>query len=199
CAEMAFRAKGIQGITQEHLVRKYKASATDQRAIELEIIQALAEHEPRERPDRGLPRQVSGDLGPLVKAAVRSASIYTSQDDAVEDMRQGEPVLLGLKNWEGMLGHVVILTKIEYQEKGRTRTGLGPLDGLMDRVEQVREDLGGDTRYRVRAVEFLDPRRGQTEPRTMTDGELRRHANFWLSTRKAGQIAADARRSLQMR
>lgn len=105
CCEMALKYNGVNDVTQEILVQRFKGSMSDQTAIDGEIILALATDPPPPAPSmQGVPQNHSGamgqvkvDLSHVQNALWKSAKIYSSSDSAVEDFAGGHPSSSGLR------------------------------------------------------------------------------------------------------
>jgi hypothetical protein len=200
CAEMALKYNGIDDITQEQLVEKVKGKASDQTAIDTEIIVALAT-EPKERTQNSaaMPQRVNLDLNAPLNAAIKAATIYSSSDSAVEDFSQGHPVLFGLKDWEGAPAHIVFITAIEYRDLRRESETAPGLKGLAGSFGRMADSLIGSYRYEIRAIEFYDPMPETGGPTRLEGADIEKHFRFYLSRKKAMEIMQSAESTVKLR
>lgn len=200
CAEMALKYNGINDITQEQLVEKVKGKASDQTAIDTEIIVALAtEPKAQTQNSAATPQRVNIDLNAPIQAALKAATMYSSPDSAVEDFSQGHPVLFGLQNWEGAPAHIVFVTAIEYRDLRRESETAPGLEGLAGSFGRMADSLIGSYRYEIRAIEFYDPMPETGGQTRLEAADIEKHYRFYLSRKKAMEIMKSAESTVQLR
>lgn len=207
CCEMALKYNGVNDVTQEILVQRFKGSMSDQTAIDGEIILALATDPPPPAPSmQGVPQNHSGamgqvkvDLSHVQNALWKSAKIYSSSDSAVEDFAGGHPVLLGLKDWEGAPAHIVFVTAIEYVDKRKKPADTTILQDVVRAVEKTVDDLVGNYRYEVVAIEFYDPMPETGGVTRLEAADLDKHFRFYLSRKRAREIIHELESTMQVR
>jgi len=206
CTEMALRYNGVEGITQEDLVARLKDNAADQRAQDAEIIQALAIRAEPAAPaaaDGRIPTGVTIEAAPIIKALGDTASIYAAASDpAVEDLRDGSPVLMKLQDFEGASGHIVFVTAINMRPKtsfvDRTLAQGSAVEGIVRDAGDVVDRFSGDHRYEIVSVEFFDPMPDTGGNTTLEQAALRTHRAAYISRKKALAIVDRVRGSLNV-
>lgn len=201
--EMALRSIGVRDVTQEMLVEQIKGSAEDQRAIELDIVRALATDGGSARAgasNRRLPTQVALQGQKLIDGSIQMGRIYTSSDGAIEDLQRGEPTLIFLRDWDGAPYHVGFVKAIEFRRRGSDFPDLPGVKQAADSVARGIDQLVGNARYEVVRIEFLDPMSATGSPARVIDGEaIAAHARGYLSRRHAREIERELESVLVVR
>jgi len=191
CCEMALRYNGIQDVTQEMLVERIKGEADDQRAIDAEIVRALATDASNRNDRRSvMPKSVRVDAQSLFDGLWNGAKMYTSRDGAIEDFARGQPTLLFLKNWEGAEGHIVFVTEIEYLERRGASGDIPVVGGLVKWGQETADKLIGDYRYEVVRITFFDPM-PNAGVRSIDGDTLEAHQRGYLSRRQAQEVMSN--------
>lgn len=203
CTEMALKYRGVNDVDQATLVTVFKpgASKEEQAANKAEVVRALAyAHQRNTAP---APRawneyaRITLSADSLVSSWLSLLRTSVSRDQAVEDLGNGLPVLLGLTDYQGFPGHIVMVTAIDYNTRSRIARDIPILKDAEDAVKQVIDPLNPNALYMVVRIEIYDPFPylpdvnpyvGKDGRGTLSRDDLKRCAAFWISETRAVEI-----------